>query len=191
MKSLLIAVYGRVNKCQQITAEISLYSRTDTMKKIVSLITLGLIIAIPSLAQNQAPLADDDGFRVFMLMLLFAFGIAILMAIIFFVLVLLAILLLTALGVISVSVLTGLYYRSFRTGLKALMIIGSALFGGAGGVVGLFLFRYFSKNPLAVDWAWLLAGLVGGLAGLFSGFVALRLGRILFRNMKARYHVQR
>jgi hypothetical protein len=136
-------------------------------------------------SQNHPVEDPDDEFNIFLLALGAAFCSAILGAAVvgsfMAALVLLCIFALVTGGILSVSVLTGLYRRSFAAGFKTFLIIVCCIGCVVAGVPGFWLInRIFSLHLASPSAAWigLAAGLISGLLlalclyGIFRAFAA-------------------
>lgn len=90
-------------------------------------------------------------------------------------------------GIISASVVAGLYKRSFTTGFKTFIYIISCIIGMALGIVGVWIvFRLLHLN--ISDTASVLTGLLAGLlGGLLIGFTATKLLPPIFKYYKPKF----
>jgi hypothetical protein len=139
------------------------------MKPIHILFTMILLLAAIGIhAQSPAAAPPDDDFNVFLLVFAIAVVSLILGAVIvgsFAATCILFLLFgLVSAGVLSVSVMVGLYKRSFFAGFKTLLIIACGLGGAVGGMIGMWLVnRIFTLRLSHALTAW--SGVLGGLAG--------------------------
>jgi len=84
-------------------------------------------------------------------------------------------------GILSVSVLAGIYKRSITTGFKTFLYIACPLAGIAIGVVGFYIMIELFYLDISKQWG-LLAGIAGGLiGGLIMAFTLSKLILMLLK----------
>jgi hypothetical protein len=124
-----------------------------------------LLCVLPAFAQSNN--SSDDEFNLFLFSLLAIFfcamiGAAIIGAMVA-ALVLFFLFALITVGVLSTSVMVGLYKRSFEAAFKSFLMILFAIRGAVIGCVGSYLSKYFLD--LHMSTAAIIIGIAGGLIG--------------------------
>ena len=130
---------------------------------------------------------SDDEFNIFLFVIatgFFGAALGAVMAGAFAVFLFLSIAALLAIaGIVSASLLIGLYKRSLQSGFKSLLLISASLLGIACGLFILYLINLFLHLHLT-GYQILLAGAGGGLIGGFlSGFIILRMIKTILKIM--------
>jgi len=124
----------------------------------------------------------DDEFNIFLIVLAIGFcgaalGAVMVGAFAAFLLLSTAVLL-TVAGIMSASLLAGLYKRSLKAGFRSFILISTSVLGSALGLMVLWLINYFFHLALS-EYQLLWAGAGGGIIG---GFL---LGCIIFKMIKS------
>lgn len=135
-------------------------------------------MAVVLFAQQNKPAGPDDEFNVF-LMVFALIAVSVMMGSVmigafFACLALLIISGLIAMGILSVSVVAGLYKRSLQAGFKTFCILVCSGAGVITGIGGVLLARYLFEFDIS-DVSAVLAGATGGLCG------GILLGLLIFR----------
>ncbi|HYE56771.1 MAG TPA: hypothetical protein VD996_18120 [Chitinophagaceae bacterium] len=161
------------------------------MKTVLLFCFLGLL-ALPVLAQtgdttlNQVdsvrevvakPAYVEDDFPPFLLLMMLTGLLVVGAGVVLCVFALAVVFGLAAFGVLSVSVVTGMYKRSLEKGFRVFMLLGGSVGGMlAGAIVGFVAERYFDVDVQlrAALLYGALAGLVAGLIGGWIGFVIIK-----------------
>ncbi len=93
-----------------------------------------------------------------------------------------------SIGVLSVSVASGIYRRSFMAGFRVFVVSGMAVLGTIGGTAVFTLANYLFDLHFTGGWL-LLTGASGGLAGgLLLGVLLNQIIRSTMRWIQKRYH---
>lgn len=141
-------------------------------------------ITIMNIGEEQTKEPDDE-FNIFLMVFAIGFMCAALGAVMagaFAVCLFLGVtLLLTTIGIVSASLLIGLYKRSLQAGFKSLLLITGSLLGIAFGLFILWLINLFLHLHME-GYQVLLVGAGGGLlGGLVLGFITYRMIKAVLR----------
>lgn len=136
--------------------------------------------------ENIEPYDDnffEAGLLTFTLFMIIGFFILVLLGIAIGTLILLAILGLGFIGIISSSILIGLYKKSFETGFKLFAILG---FGFVGMIFSSIVFSFlnFVLKKTLFEYAFGVGTLIGLIAGLLSGLIVFRILKYLLLRYK-------
>lgn len=101
----------------------------------------------------------------FLMLAFLAFGVSMAVAVLF------ALFAFTAWGLISTSVIVGLYQRSFRKGFRLLLLLVGGLLGAIVSTVGWWILVRRFRLPENGFLAYLLAASAGLLGGLLLGWI--------------------
>jgi len=163
--------------CLLIFCSNNLYAQATDTSRLAKADTTQASVA-PISGSSSAANANDDDFTAFLIMCMSCFlaimagavvvgaGITLLLA-----------MLLTAFvaaGIISTSLLVGIYTKSIKAGFKTLVVILSAIGGVVIGSIGLLLMVKIFHLHLSIQTA-LFTGSLGGLGGgILTGFIIYR-----------------
>lgn len=149
----------------------------------ISLILLIQVLPFLLAAQDTVPVEPDEGMNIFLLVIATIFmgvmiGAAIIgaflaaaVALLFFALV--------GFGLLSTSILIGLYQRSLSAGFKTLLVLSFGMACAIAGSAGLLLLHRFVPLPFS-DTKLLLIGFTAGLAGgSILGIIAFKILKML------------
>lgn len=164
------------------------------MAKKLSILCFLLVIATLAFAQDSnayhgkagvTDVADEDpGLFIVMMVVLVGLITSIILGLIAISLLFLSLTALVAGGIISFSVVMGLYHKSLRAGIKTLVYAAAILLGGGAGIIGYFLFTLLRHAHFQIQYP-LLLSIAGGMAGgMIGGWVTLRLINKLYTRLK-------
>jgi hypothetical protein len=162
-------------------------------KKLWVLSILVLFVAIvfaqdSTAYQGKAGVTDvadeDPGLFIVMMIVLVGLITSIILGLITISIMFVSLTALVAGGIVSFSVVMGLYHKSLRTGIKMLVYAAAGLLGGGAGVVGYFLFILLRHAHFQIQYPLLLSIAGGMIGGLIGGWVALRFIIKLYTRLK-------
>jgi hypothetical protein len=123
-----------------------------------------------------ADVADEDpGLFIVMMIVLVGLITSIILGLIVISVLFFSVTALVAGGIVSFSVVMGIYHKSIRTGIKSLVYIAATLLGGGAGIIGYFLFIMFRHSHFQIQYPLLMSFVGGMLGGMIGGWIALRL----------------
>jgi hypothetical protein len=132
-----------------------------------------------------ADVADEDpGLFIVMIIVLIGFITAIFLGLVAISVLFVSTVALVTGGIISFSVIMGIYHKSLLTGFRYFIVTASTLLGGAAGFIGYALFILLRHFHFQIHYPIFLS-IAGGMAGgLIGGLLALKFISRLYERLK-------
>ena len=129
---------------------------------------------------------EDPGLFIVMMIVMVGFITAITLGLVLISVLFMSVIALVTGGLISFSVISGIYYKSIKTGVKILIISSATVIGGAAGTLGYFIFIFIRHYQFHLHYSFLLSMLGGFAGGLIVGWVVVKLITKLYEKIKPR-----
>lgn len=138
--------------------------------------------------QGKAGITDvadeDPGLFIVMMIILIALITSVILGLVAISILFVSLTALVTGGIVSFSVIMGLYHKSLRTGIRTLIYTVAILLGGGAGLVGYFLFILLRHVHFQINYPLILSIVCGMAGGFIVGAVALRFINILYSRLR-------
>ncbi|HUC82694.1 MAG TPA: hypothetical protein VMR70_17430 [Flavisolibacter sp.] len=148
---------------------------------------------LPSIAQQTEPPMPDDGFNIFLLLLMSIFGCAMIGAAIIGAiaasLIVFALFGLASLGVLSAVFAVGIYNKSVSAGFKTFLAIVFGITGGILAIAGAFIANRLLGLSVSESTLISLAGAGGAIGGVLLALATFKVVQTALRMLAKRFHL--
>jgi phosphate/sulfate permease len=158
---------------------------------LLSILLLFIIIAFgqdSTAYQGKAGITDvadeDPGLFIVMMMILVALITSVILGLVAISILFVSLTALVTGGIVSFSIIMGLYHKSLQTGIRTLIYTVAILLGGGAGLVGYFLFNLLRHVHFQINYPLLLSIACGMAGGFIVGALAIRFINILYTRLK-------